>query len=248
MVKNNNPEKNKLTYISLFSSAGIGCFGFKLNGFECIATNELIERRLEIQKYNNKCKYDSGYIAGDITKKEIKNKIFSEIEKWKKNEKIKDVDVIIATPPCQGMSVANHKKKNELKRNSLVVESIKFVKEINPKFFIFENVRAFLNTSCTDLDGKLKTIKEAISFNLSGNYNIVGRVVNFKDFGVPSSRTRTLVIGVRKDLKEITPYDLFPEYQQPKTLRQIIGDLPELKEIGDEIFSWEITSGEIFME
>ena len=233
MVKNNNPEKNKLTYISLFSSAGIGCFGFKLNGFECIATNELIERRLEIQKYNNKCKYDSGYIAGDITKKEIKNKIFSEIEKWKKNEKIKDVDVIIATPPCQGMSVANHKKKNELKRNSLVVESIKFVKEINPKFFIFENVRAFLNTSCTDLDGKLKTIKEAISFNLSGNYNIVGRVVNFKDFGVPSSRTRTLVIGVRKDLKEITPYDLFPEYQQPKTLRQIIGDLPELKEIGE---------------
>lgn len=43
---------NKLTYISLFSSAGVGCFGFKQNGFECIATNELIERRLNIQKIN----------------------------------------------------------------------------------------------------------------------------------------------------------------------------------------------------
>ena len=50
-----------MTYISLFSSAGGGCYGFKLEGFECIATNELIARRLEVQKYNHKCKYDSGY-------------------------------------------------------------------------------------------------------------------------------------------------------------------------------------------
>ena len=53
--------KNKtLTYISLFSCAGVGCFGFKKAGFECIATNELIERRLNVQKFNNKCKYESG--------------------------------------------------------------------------------------------------------------------------------------------------------------------------------------------
>ena len=49
-----------LTYISLFSCAGVGCFGFKKAGFECIATNELIERRLNVQKYNNitKPKYE----------------------------------------------------------------------------------------------------------------------------------------------------------------------------------------------
>lgn len=55
------------TYISLFSSAGVGCYGFKKNGFECIATNEIIQRRLDVQKFNNKCKYESGYICGDIT-------------------------------------------------------------------------------------------------------------------------------------------------------------------------------------
>ena len=49
---------SKPTYISLFSSAGIGCYGFKLEGFDCIATNELIARRLEIQKFNKKCKYE----------------------------------------------------------------------------------------------------------------------------------------------------------------------------------------------
>lgn len=52
--------KNRiLTYISLFSSAGVGCFGFKQNNFECIATNEILTKRLKIQEYNNKCKYHS---------------------------------------------------------------------------------------------------------------------------------------------------------------------------------------------
>ena len=52
--------KNKPTYISLFSSAGVGCYGFKQEGFECIATNELLEKRLNIQKLNKKCKFESG--------------------------------------------------------------------------------------------------------------------------------------------------------------------------------------------
>ena len=59
------------------------------------------------------------------------------------------VDVIIATPPCQGMSVANHKKSdNEIDRNSLIRESVNIIKEVKPKFFIFENVRAFWKTGC----------------------------------------------------------------------------------------------------
>lgn len=73
----------KKTYISLFSSAGIGCYGFKLEGFDCIATNEIIERRLKVQKSNNKCKYESGYICGDITKDETKELLYSEISMWK---------------------------------------------------------------------------------------------------------------------------------------------------------------------
>ncbi len=66
-----------LTYISLFSSAGVGCFGFKKAGFECIASNEIIERRLNVQKFNNKCKFDSGYICDDITTEKLKIKYLS---------------------------------------------------------------------------------------------------------------------------------------------------------------------------
>jgi len=218
-----------LTYISLFSSAGIGCYGFKQQGFKCIATNEYLEKRIKIQQYNNKCDFDSGYIQGDLSTQEIQDKIYKELD----NNNIKDLDVLVATPPCQGMSVANHKKSNERKRNSLVVESIKIVSKIKPKFFIFENVRAFLSTICTDTDNADKTIEESIELNLGGDYNILSKVVNFKEYGSQSSRTRTLVIGTRKDLVNVSPYQLFPKKQKAKKLKSLIGDLPSLKTMGE---------------
>lgn len=223
---------DKFTYISLFSSAGVGCYGFKQENFECIATNELLSKRLQVQKYNKKCKYESGYICGDILKKETIDKIHDEIQLWKDNEHLKDITTIIATPPCQGMSVANHKKKDEQARNSLVIESLKLIKDIKPKTFIIENVRAFLNTVCTDVDGFNKKISEAIDNNLSELFNISSKVLNFKDYGSNSSRTRTLVIGVRKDIN-VEPELLFPIKQNEKTIRQVIGDLQSLNKMGE---------------
>ncbi|WP_281709603.1 DNA cytosine methyltransferase [Anaerobiospirillum succiniciproducens] len=226
---------NKPTYISLFSSAGIGCYGFLDAGFECIATNELIERRINVQKCNHKCKYDSGYICADITKQETKDALYEQIALWKKKEGIKRVDVLIATPPCQGMSVANHKKSDtEIVRNSLVVESISIIKEIQPRFFIFENVPAFMKTVCTDVDGVDKPIAQAIEHNLGPDYSYTSKVINFKNFGASSSRQRTLVIGVANDYAdEVSPYELFPDMVKEKTLREVIGHLRALKTFGE---------------
>lgn len=233
MVSEGHSLYGMKTYVSLFSSAGVGCYGFQQEGYYCIATVELLARRLKIQKYNKKCALNGGYICGDMTEASVQDKVFEQLKLWKENFYVDDLDVLISTPPCQGMSVANHKKKDELKRNSLVVESIKMTMRIKPKFFIFENVRAFLNSVCTDVDGTDKTIREAICSNLQGSYNILFRVVNFKDYGSPSSRTRTLVIGVRKDLRDVTPYDVFPSRHPEKTLRQTIGHLPSLKTMGE---------------
>ena len=223
------------TYISLFSSAGVGCYGFKLEGFECVATNELISRRLEIQKFNSKCKYLSGYICDDITKDETKNKILAEIDLWKHKEGLKRIDVLIATPPCQGMSVANHKKNDsEIGRNSLVIESIKIILTIKPRFFIFENVPAFMKTICMDVDGNDKPIAEAIRKNLGEEYSYASKVINFKNHGACSSRQRTIVIGVAKDIADdISPLELFPDLENEKTLRQVIGHLPSLSTMGE---------------
>lgn len=110
-------QNSRLTYISLFSSAGVGCYGFKQENYNCVATVELIERRLNVQRYNHKCLYDSGYICGDITLPETQQRVFDELQMWQRQNRFTDLDVVIATPPCQGMSVANHKKGDELKRN-----------------------------------------------------------------------------------------------------------------------------------
>lgn len=226
---------NKPTYISLFSSAGVGCYGFKMENFECVATNELIPRRLEIQKFNNKCKYESGYICGDITEAEIKSSLYSQIELWNKKENVSRIDVVVATPPCQGMSVANHKKsETEIIRNSLVIESIKIIKKINPRFFIFENVPSFMKTICTDIDGNNKTIAEAIENNLGKAYSYTSRIINFKNYGACSSRQRTVVIGVSADYAdEISPFELYPDLVDERTLRDVIGDLKPLKNFGE---------------
>lgn len=234
-VLNKREEKQMMTYMSLFSSAGIGCYGFKMEGFDCIATNELIERRLNIQRFNNKCKYESGYICGDITSDEVKEQLFGQIDFWKKKEKLNRVDVVIATPPCQGMSVANHKKSDtEIVRNSLVVESIKIIKEVRPRFFVFENVPAFMKTICTDVDGVDKPISEAIQNNLGNTYSYISQVINFKDYGACSSRQRTVVIGVANDYAdEVSPMELFPDLVVEKTLRNVIGGLPSLKKFGE---------------
>ena len=234
MVKrSNNSHKSPLTYVSLFSSAGVGCFGFKENGFHCIATNEIIDRRLNVQRINKKCKYDSGYILGDITSTDVQKSILDEVDLWKKTENVSDVDVLIATPPCQGISVANHKKNNELGRNSLVVESVKMIMDIRPKFFVMENVASFLKTICTDLDNDEKTIQEMIFSNLGPHYSIYHRVVNLKRFVANSSRTRTIIVGVRNDVSNyISPIEIFPNFQKERSIRESIGDLNILNTMG----------------
>ena len=235
-ARNEKTSKSKgvspRTYISLFSSAGVGCFGFKKAGFQCVATNELLERRLNIQRINKKCKYEHGYIGGDITQVENQKLILNEIEFWKKNENVTKIDVLMATPPCQGMSSANYKKGDEIDRNSLVVEAIHLVKTIQPRIFVFENVRAFLTTMCIDKDNEALVISDCIDKNLSQDYNIFRRVVNFSEFGIPSSRPRTLVIGTLKTESNFSPLNIFPLRSKTVTLREAIGDLRSL-EYGD---------------
>ena len=223
-------KDKSLTYISLFSSGGVGCHGFNMENYSCVATNEIIAKRMDVQRANNKCKYNSGYIVGDITNTDVKNRIYDEIKMWtaKGNDRI---DVIVATPPCQGISVINHKKNaSEINRNSLVVDSVELVQRIKPRFFIFENVMAFQKTLCIAPDDRVVPIGDYIRESLGADYIITGRIMNFMNYGSNSSRTRTLMVGVDKAYRNnITPYDLFPNYRAEKTLREVIYNFPRLE-------------------
>ena len=66
----------KLSYISLFSGAGIGCYKLNDLGFKCIATVEKEYKRLLIQKTNKKCENESGYICSDLSLDSTKQAIY----------------------------------------------------------------------------------------------------------------------------------------------------------------------------
>lgn len=226
------------TYVSLFSSSGVGCYGFQQESFDCVLTNELIERRLNIQKFNSKCSDQKGYLCADLTLVDTQAYALAHIDKYRENNGLEDIDVVIATPPCQGMSVANHKKaKDEIVRNSLVLEAIHLIFLIKPKIFVLENVAAFMNTKCGK-EGQERKISQAIQDELEQDYIFEAKIINFKDYGANSSRSRCVVIGVRKDLP-IEVAQLWPSREEPKSIRDLIFHLPRLSEM-DEILETDI--------
>ncbi|MBY7703935.1 DNA cytosine methyltransferase [Vibrio harveyi] len=73
------------------------------------------------------------------------------------------------------------------------------------------------------------SIGDMITNQLSNYYLIEHRILNFKNYGSNSSRTRTLVIGVCKnDSKFISPIELFPDFQQEVSLKDVIGNMKSL--------------------
>lgn len=87
-----------------------------------------------------------------------------------------------------------------------------------------------MKTLCVTKDERVLPIMEYIREALGANYVISGNVLNFMNYGANSSRTRTLVIGIDKKYRDvITPLDLFPKYQQEKTLEQVVRHFPSLE-------------------
>lgn len=197
---------------------------------DCIASAELISRRLEVQRLNG-ISDSEGLICGDLNLDGVYNKVIERGNRYIKEAKL-PIAALLATPPCQGMSVANQKKGDETERNSLVVRSIRAIKDLRPLVFIFENVPAFMKTVCTGVDGSNRTIAEEIERELGGEYEYFSDTLRLQDYGSPSSRKRSITIGVRNDVHWVTPLDLWPSRVDAPTLRELIGDLPRLDEMG----------------
>lgn len=174
------------------------------------------------QRLNRLCDHDDGYVTGDITDDEVYGAFVS---------RARGVDMLMATPPCQGMSVANRKRGDEQSRNSLVTRAIKAVSDVAPRAFIFENVPAFLRTQCVGLDGTARPIGDEIGRVLGSRYTITSATVNLNRHGSPSSRTRSITIGTRRDTG-IDPAALAPPRTSTPTLRDVIAHLPSLTEMG----------------
>lgn len=171
--------------ISLFSGCGGLDLGFSAAGFNIVGHVELDSAAQNIYKSNFP---DSELLGADVC--QISE---SDIDDWK--NKYGKIDLLIGGPPCQGFSLAGKRDPNDI-RNQLYQYYVKIVSKVQPKVFVMENVR--LLTSMKTADGELFIDQIRQAFESVG-YNISINEINAQDFGVPQSRERVIIVGVRVD-------------------------------------------------
>lgn len=205
---------NRLKGLSLFANVGIAETYFKDTGIDILIANEIDETRAKFYKHLYP---ECDVINGDITKEEIQKIIINKSEKM-------GVDFIIATPPCQGMSLAGKMDLSD-KRNQLIYYAIEIIKKIKPKYILLENVPQLLKTKI-NIDGKKVLIPEYIKNELQDCYNFANQsIVSAMDYDVPQMRKRNIFLISRKDMKYVWQ---IPEKKKLITLRDALYDLPSV--------------------
>ena len=205
---------NKLKGLSLFSNVGIAETYLKEAGIDILIANEIDETRAKFYKHLYP---ECDVINGDITKKDIQELII-------KKSKELGIDFIIATPPCQGMSLAGKMDPSD-KRNQLIYYAIEIIKKIKPKYVLLENVPQALKTKI-NIDGKEVLIPEYIHSELEGYYNFARQsIVSAMNYDVPQMRKRNIFLISRKDMKYIWQ---IPSEKKIITLREALYELPSV--------------------
>ncbi len=205
-------KSNSLISLSLFSNIGIGETYLDKFDIHVAVANELDAKRCDVYRhFHPKTKM----ICGDINEK------FDEIIK---ESKAVGVNVIIATPPCQGMSVAGKMNPND-PRNLLIVKVMDAHHSLQPNYMLIENVSGMQNT-CIMINGKSMRIIDFINQEIGDDYDMCGDVFDAANHGTPQYRKR-LFIRIWK--KTLPAWDAFPEVQPKTTVRDAIGHLPSLE-------------------
>lgn len=205
---------NKLKGLSLFSNVGIAETYLKETGIDILIANEIDETRAKFYKHLYP---ECDVINGDITKEEIQEEII-------KKSKERKIDFIIATPPCQGMSLAGKMDPRD-KRNQLIYYAIEIIKKIKPKYILLENVPQALKTKI-NIDGKDILIPEYIHNELEIDYNFAKQsIVSAMNYDVPQMRKRNIFLISRKDMKYV--WQIPPE-KKIITLREALYEIPSV--------------------
>lgn len=182
-----------MNVVSLFSGAGGLDYGFIMAGHNILWANDLYEDAVETYRKN---------IGNHIICKDI-----SLID----TNDIPNCDIVIGGFPCQGFSVANTKRHIKDTRNTLYKQLIRVIQAKRPTFFLAENVKGILSL------GKGEVIKTIISDFQSIGYKVKYKLLNAADYGVPQTRMRVIIVGVREDIDF--------DYQYPEPTNSQYGSL-----------------------
>lgn len=208
--------ENRLKGISLFAGAGIGETYFKDIGIDIVVANELLEKRAKLYEAINP---ETKVVCGDITDKLVFEQIIDFCPE--------KVDILLASPPCQGMSVAgknrNQKAIESDERNYLITYVIKAIKITDPTYVLIENVPALLKFKLL-YKSEYRTVLDILKFEFDGQYIIDSDIIDSSDYGVPQTRLRA-IIKMHKPSKIWN----WPKKKEKVSVEQAIGYLPSLE-------------------
>lgn len=194
-LKGQTHPKNQFTFVSLFSGAGVGDYGLVLAGGECLGACEVDPHRQAVHQANI-----GSAMWGDLRScsKDI-------VEEFKDA----DLDLLIATPPCQGFSSANsrrgmrddHMHTDRDERNSLFFEALAVARRVQPKVVVFENVPSFFERKIRSHSNPsvVGRVLDFMHSAMPGYINWTG-VICFSELGVPQRRKRALAVYLRRDV------------------------------------------------
>ena len=231
--------------VDLFAGAGGMTLGFEQAGFDVLAAVELDPIHASVHEYNFPFWTTICQSVTEITGREIRE--LSTIGD-------RDIDVVFGGPPCQGFSLMG-KRNFDDDRNSLVSHFLRLVLDLNPKFFVMENVRGITIGKHQKILHSIMEEFKSHGYQVAENY----QVLNAAHYGVPQNRRRLFLLGCRQGLT-------LPNYPQPltqpliqkaldssakkyrglpptPTVQDAIGDLPEANNYPElELQDWVVAN------
>lgn len=200
--------------IDLFAGAGGLSLGAFRAGFDVVSAVELDPHAIHSHKTNFP---HTIHIQKDIMS--LSGTKLLELSKINNDQLLG----VIGGPPCQGFSSIGHGDVND-SRNQLFIKFFELINELQPVFFVAENVPGIMN------DKYLKIRNNAFK-NIS-NYTLLSPIqVKASEYGAPTIRTRFFFIGYRNDvrIKPITVEDIenmkIPLFERT-TVRSALEGLP----------------------
>jgi len=211
-------DNNNLNVVDFFCGCGGLSLGFDMAGFNIKAAIDFDADSLNTITHNN------------LSENPLNIDLFEPrwMDKFKSSVDIKNIDVIVGGPPCQGFSLTGTRKLSD-KRNELYKAMHDLIKVAKPKAFLIENVKGMASLYGGAVrDAVIKDFTEL-------GYTVSSKVVNSKYFGVPQARERLFYVGlIDKDF--VFPDPLFTE-EELVTCREALDELPSLINL-EEISSY----------
>lgn len=198
--------------IELFAGAGGLALGIEKAGFDHIGLIEFNKAAADTLKKNRP---NWNVICDDIA-----NISCLDLEEYFHISK-GELDLLSGGAPCQSFSYAGKRLGLEDTRGTLFYHYAIFLSKLQPKMFLFENVRGLL----THDNGK--TYQTILNVFQEAGYHTQYKVLNAWDYGVAQKRERLITVGIRNDLTEQIHFDYPEPHSYKPVLRDVLQNVPD---------------------